>query len=198
MADQVYQFVVSYTCGGQFCQTVHHFRFEDGGFDSTFSAAEALNTAMNASRKGVLITVLPTSTTITSFKSRRVTGGGGLEAILNQTAGNVGTRAGTISLSGAAPCVIGFPALPTTRKRARMFLPGVSETDLVDGIFSVSYKAAVEGAFGTLFDPIALTGGGAPTATYVIKQVTAGASIPITDWELSTICGTIRRRQVPV
>lgn len=197
MADQIYSLVWTFNNAGQFSQNVTHWRFDDAGFNSTHSAALALATAMNASRKAIMIGILPVSTTLLSFKARRVTSTGGFEAVLPVTAGGVGTRPGNASASGIAPCSIGYPTLPIDRKRARIFLCGVSDTDLVGGQFTVAYKAAVVGAFATLFDPIALTGGGNPTATFVLKAANAAFATPIVTWLLSDAPGQLRRRQLP-
>jgi hypothetical protein len=198
MADQVYTLTMSYVSAGQFCQNIVGWRFDDAGFGSTFAAAEALCNAFNSSRKSLLMGCLPRVVTLTSLKARRYSTGGGLEAVVPMTTGNVGTRTGGISVSGASPCVIGYPTLPTTRRRARIFLPGVRELDLVNGTFTNTYKTAVNGAFGTLFDPLTLSGGGDPVATFVLKFSTPGTAVVISQWQLSDACGQLRRRQVPV
>lgn len=197
MADQIYSLTISQNIAGQFAQNIVHFRFDDAGYNSTLEAAEALNLAFDGSRKALLAACLPTSTTILSFKARRVSGGGGFEAIMPQSAGNVGTRAGAVSVAGLSPCVVGYPALPTNRPRARFFLCGVSDSDIVDGVFTAAFKAAVAGSFGTLFDPLTLAGGGGPVATFVLNFTPVASATVISDWLLSDACGQIRRRQIP-
>lgn len=198
MAENIYSLTLSYNISGQFAQNIVHWRFDDAGYGSTHAAADGLITAFDGSRKALLMGCLPNVTTLTSMKSRRTTLSGGLEAAQPMTVANVGTRAGGISAAAVSPCVIGYPALPTTRNRARIFLAGVRELDLVNGIFTAAYKTAVSGAFATLFDPLTLAGGGSPVATFVINNASAAFAIVITDWQLSDAVGQLRRRQVPV
>lgn len=197
MADQIYTLTISSTCAGQFCQNVTAWRFDDAGYGSTFEAAEELCNAFNGSRKALFVAMLPNVTTLNSLKARRYSASGGLEAVVPLTAGNVGTRAGGVTLAGNAPCLIGYPALPTNRRRARLFLPGVREADLIDGIFTDAYRTAIAGSLATVFDPLTLSGGGAPVATYVIKFSTPATAVVISDWRLSDACGQLRRRQLP-
>jgi len=197
MADQIYSLTISSTCAGQFCQNITHWRLDDAGFGSTHEAADALAAAFDSSRKALLVACLPNVTTLNSLKARRVTTGGGLEAVRPLTAGNVGTRAGGVSVSGISPCVVGYPALPTTRKRARIFLPGVREADLLGGAYTPAFQTAIASNFATLFDPLTLTGGGAPVASYVLKDVNAAFATLITSWLLSDTVGQLRRRQIP-
>jgi len=197
MADQVYTLTISSTCAGQFCQNICAWRFDDAGYGSTFEAAEALCDAWNSSRKALFVAMLPNVTTLNSLKARRYSTGGGLEAVVPLTSGNVGTRSGGISVSGNSPVIIGYPALPTTRRRARMFLPGVREADLVNGIYADTYKTAIAAQLATCFDPLTLSGGGSPVATNVIKFSTPATAVVISQWRLSDVCGQLRRRQLP-
>jgi len=197
MADQIYSLVMSYNSSGQFAQNITHWRFDDAGYNSTHDAASALITAFEGSRKALLMGCLPNVVTLLSLKARRVTSSGGFEAVSVQTAGNVGTRVGGQTVTGISPCVVGYPANQSGRKRARFFLPGIKDTDIVNGVFIASYKVAIAGAFATLFDPLTLAGGGGPVASYVIKFSSPALATIVSTWLLSDACGQIRRRQVP-
>lgn len=197
MADQIYSMSISTNISGQFAQNITHWRFDDAGFGTTLAAAAALCNAFSASRLTLFRNMCPNVTTFLSLKARRTTNGQGFESVLVIAGGTTGTRAGGISVAGISPCLIGFPATQETRSRARIFLPGIRENDCDQGYYTSAFKTAVSGALATVFDPMALTGGGAPTATYVLSNSVPGNAIPITEWRLSEWIGTLRRRQVP-
>ena len=197
MADNVYQLVLSGVVQNQFFSNIFHYRFDDSGYDTTERAANALCVKWNASQLGLFKTMCSAHVTFTSLRARRVTSGQGFESFLPIAGGTVGTRAGNITAAAVGPVLIGFPALPTGRSRARCFIAGISINDVIDGVLDPTAKASLDGVLATVFDPIVLAGGGAPTATFVIKKSTAAASIPVTEWRTSDRIGTIRRRQTP-
>jgi hypothetical protein len=198
MADQVYQLVLSGVVNTQFFSNIMHYRFDDSGYDTTERAANALAVKWNASQLGLFKTMCPNKTTFLSLRARRVTGGQGFESFLPIAAATTGTRAGNTTAAAVGPVAVGFPALPTGRSRARLFIPGIRIDDVVTGTIASAMVTAINAVLTTVFDPIVLAGGGGPTATYVIKKATAAASIPITEWRCSDRIGTIRRRQSPV
>jgi hypothetical protein len=196
MATRVYSIAVNSNAAGQFCSNILHYQFDDSGFATTQAAATALINAWDANSRTALRTILPTDTSLLSLRSRLVNGVGGFEAVKILTAPVVGLRAGAQSASGLSPCLIQYQA-NNGPARGRWFLPGVSESDCVDGVFTAAYKAAVQGQITTLFQNITLTGGGAPTAEKVIYNRVHREGNLIEWIELSDMLGTIRRRQLP-
>lgn len=197
MATHVYSLVMSYVNGGQFSQNVLHYQFDDAGFTNTSDAASSLCNAFNAANTTPLKTILPTTTQITSYKGRNITAGGGFEGILLIGA-TFGLRAGNLSTSGVSPVLVVFPSA-NAKPRGRIFLPGVTDTDLVNGEFTTSFKNAVNAQKHFVSDTLTLTGGGGPVATPV---VVSRKTVPVTPYvveyvRLSPMPGTQRRRQRP-
>jgi hypothetical protein len=198
MALQTYSLIISYNSGGQFAQNILHYQFDDAGFTTTKSAAEALQTAWNnTGPRAALITILPAAVTIVSLRGGRVSSPGGFDAFSPLSGGNVGLRGAAMSASGLAPCLIHYP-VNLTQGRGRTFLPGVAEADIEDGIFTTGFRGAVLSALSTLFDPITLTGGGGPTATFgYFSRKGTPHFVALANTILSENLGTQRRRMRP-
>jgi hypothetical protein len=197
MATHVYTLVPSYNVAGQFAQNVMHWQFDDGGYGSTVAAANALINAFVSAGLTALRNILPTDVNILSFKSRRVTGGGGFEKVQPSVGSVPGLRSGITSASGIAPCIVFYP-VDQVRSRGRLFLPGLSESDASDGVYTSAYKTAVDTNVDTFTDDLTLAGGGAPTAQFVIFNPRSGVARVMSKHLLSDTIGTIRRRQLPV
>jgi len=197
MAQHTYSLIPSYIAGGQFCQNVLHYQFDDAGFTDTAAAAQALCVAFDAANTTHLRNLIPTATQITSYKARALTAPGGFEGILLLTA-IFGLRTGNLSSSGVSPVVILFPT-GNAKPRGRCFLPGVTDSDLVDGEFASAYRSAFFTHRVMFSDTITLTGGGSPVATPVIysRKTTPGSSYTVEYPRLSDMAGTQRRRQRP-
>jgi hypothetical protein len=197
MATHVYELTLSYNNSGQFSQNILHYQFDDAGFASTYLAANALISAWNTGQRINLQTVLPAGTKILSIKSRRVTGGGGFEAIELGISTWVGARTGNASVSAVSPVIIHYPATTNNRNRGKTYWPGVADADLIDGKYSTAYQTAVATACGLVFDDLVLTGGGAPTAAFGIYNQKTGIFTVASIHRLSPVVGTLRRRQRP-
>lgn len=197
MAQQTYSLIASYTAGGQFAQNVWHWQFDDAGFVSTKTAAQALQSAfVTLGRKTSLLSILPTDVTINSLKGGRVSSPGGFDAFSPLVAPHVGTRAGTMSASGLAPCLIHYP-INLSLGRGRTFLPGVSELDVDDGIYTSGFRGAVSSALANLFDNMVLTGGGGPTAVFGYFRRPQKVFVALPNTELSENLGQQKRRMRP-
>ncbi len=197
MSEQIYQLRLTTSIAGQFAQNITHWRFDDGGFASTHAAALSLATSYQTRSQTQWQNMLPTATILLSWAARRVTQGQGFEAIVNIATATTGTRTGGLGAAAVAPVLIGYPSLPIGRERARIFLPGITETDLVDGYYAAAYKTAIATILATVFDPLTISGGGSPVATYVLKHTIPANAIPMIEWRLSPTVGTLRRRQLP-
>jgi len=197
VSNQVYSLALSYVSGGQFAQNIIHYQFDDSGFSDSAAAAVALANAFDAANTTHLKNMLPTADVITSYKGRCITRPGGFEGI--KLAGSVfGTRTGNLSVTAPSPVIVLFPT-GNAKPRGRVFLPGITDTDLVDGEFTTNFRTAVTTHAVMFVNTLTLTGGGSPVATPVIAS---RKTVPVTPYTveyafLSDMVGTIRRRQRP-
>lgn len=196
MSQQIYSVVVAYNVGGQFAQNVLHYQFDDSGYSSTFAAAEALANAWAAHCLSPLGLMLPVSTAILSVKTRKVTGVGGFEALNLFAAGTHGARTGALEVAAVGPVIITYQAL-NGKKRGRIFLPGITETDADSGVISPALKTVMNTNMVFLIDNLTLVGGGAPVASAVIYNRTSHSGVLIGGVAFSLTLGTQRRRQLP-
>jgi len=196
MALNTYSLVINHSSAGQFASNVTHWQFDDSGFDTTQSAAQALQNAWLSARKTTWLSMLPNVVSLISLNSRCETQLGGFDSFGALPAGNVGARAGAISVSGLCPCIIHYP-VNLSLGRGRTFLPGIREADIDDGIFTTGYRSAIETALTTMFDPLTLTGGGSPTATFGYLRRPSKVFVALANSILSENLGTQRRRMRP-
>lgn len=198
MADQLYQMIISYNCAGQFAQNIFHWRFDDAGFTNTHAAAFDLIGTWSNAHIDHLTNIFAQNCEAVSIKGRRVSGGGGFEAIINYAPPEAGDWLADAQVSGLATVLIGYP-LDESRPRWRAFIPGVPEDALVDGKFTNAFQVGVLTMFANgTFASFNLTGGGAPVAVHVIPGTTPANSKLISEYRLSPTPGTMRRRQRPV
>jgi hypothetical protein len=124
---------------------------------------------------------------------------GGFEGILLLAPGVIGTRGGGISVAGMSPVAVLFP-LANAKQRGRVFLPGISDGDCVDGVITAAYKALFTTHAVCLTQLLTLAGGGGPTATPVVySRKPLPATSRIVEYaRLSALVGTMKRRQRPV
>lgn len=197
MATNIYTLNLNWNSAGQFCSTILHYAFDDAGYASTASAAQALINRWIAVSQTPWLNMLPNVVTLLSAKARKSTGTGGFEAVTLFSTGNTGARSGGISASGLNPVLIHFP-IDRRNGRGKTFLPGVRELDASAGVFSANYEAAVAGAVPTAFADLVLAGGGTPTAVFVVKQRAGSPGYwDVAQSILSDIMGQQRRRQRP-
>lgn len=197
MADQVYSLAINGLCGPQFFTNVLHYKFDDAGFTTRSAAAAALNAAWDAANRVPFKAMMPTSSRLVSLKSRCVSAPGGFEAFFPMPAGQVGGRAGNLTASGVAPFIQKIVA-NFAGQIGKTFLPGITDSDLIDGIFQAGFTTAVNTNVHIFTDTIVLTGGGGPTATPVIWNRVLKIGRPVVAASLQAYPGTIRRRQLPV
>ena len=139
----------------------------------------------------------PLSVFFLSVKARAIDSAGGFEAVQLLPAATAGLRAGQMQNAAVCPVLIWYP-FNNARARGKTFLPGVTDNDLVGGTYANGFKSTVATQAPLLANPIVLGGGGAPTATMVIRQTKPVYSLlPIQYANLSDSVGTLRRRQRP-
>jgi hypothetical protein len=197
MATNIYTLNLNWNSGGQFCSTVMHYVFEDGGFPTTAGAAKALIDKWDAISRASWLNMLPTAVTLLSAKGRKATGVGGFEAVKLYSSGNTGARSGGMSATGLSPVLIHFP-IDRRAGRGKTFLPGLSESDASAGVFLDSYRTAIATNIPTAFSDLTLVGGGAPVATFVVKTRSGSPGYWVAQVSiLSDLLGQQRRRQRP-
>jgi len=197
MATNIYSVAISYNCAGQFAQNILHYQFDDSGYGSTAGAADALLTAWDTANRTKLKNLLPTATTLVSMRARSVTQPGGFESFFGFPAGQTGARTGAVAASGIGPCIVLVP-IGNAKVRGRVFLPGITDSDAVDGEYSTGYLTAYSTNENLFRNSLVLGGGGTPTALPVIftrKPVKVGTQIAHTG--LTPYPATQRRRQRP-
>jgi len=197
MATHAYQMAINYNVGGQFATNVLHFTFDDGGFTTTAAAARGMMQGWNTANFTRLRNILPTDVTILSYRGRAINQPGGFEAFVPIAVANTGLRAGIMQASGVGPVSILFP-IGNGKQRGRIFWPGITDTDCVDGIITNALKGVLNTSLSGMITPFAATGGGAPTVQPVIFSRSLNASFNIFAAQTSAMVGQMRRRQLPV
>lgn len=197
MSTHIYQLIPSFNTGGQFAQSIFHYSFDDAGFATTKAAGTALINAFDAARRTQLRAFLPTDVSLISYRARQTQATGGFNSFLPITSTNTGTRSGVQSATALNPVVIHFPLNPS-HGRGKWFVPGISETDIEDGVYTAAYTSAISALLSTFLDPLTLTGGGAPTAIFGWPTTTSPPAFRVPSMSvLSQNLGTQRRRMKP-
>lgn len=197
MATHVYQLSINSNIAGQFASNVVHYQFDDGGYASTVDAANALCNGWSTNVQPAWLLATSLQTTLLSLKSRLVGSTGGFEAVKVIAGGTVGARTGNLASAAISPVLIFFPTA-NAKPRGRLFIPGVSDTDCVDGILTNAFHTVLATTAATMLTPFALIGGGVPTATPVIYSRKAPpTAYTIQAAQISSMIGQVRRRQVP-
>lgn len=197
MADQVYSLAINWDAKGQFCTNVLHYRFDDSAFNSTFGAAQSLTNSFIAAKVATLLDMVPDSVTLLSMRARRVSAIGGLECTTLIVAGTTGTRTGPMAVAGVGPCIVLYE-IANGKRRGRIFLPGITESDCNMGVIIGSAQANLVTKTATLIGNLTLVGGGAPTAHLCIYHRQTHTGFLLDGAGPSLTVATQRRRQLPV
>jgi hypothetical protein len=197
MSNHTYTLQPSYTSGGQFCQNVLHYEFDDAGYTDTNAAALALINAFDTANTTHLKNLCTVHTDILSYRSRGVTMPGGFEAI-KLLSGVSGLRTGNLGATAVSPVAVLFPS-GNAKPRGRVFLPGVTDLDLIDGEYTSVFRSNFTTHAVMFVNTLTLAGGGTPVATPVLysRKTTPGSSYTVEYVRLSDMAGTQRRRQRP-
>lgn len=199
MADQVYEVVISGLLAGQFVQSVQHVRATIATPVNPF--ASALLIAQDLATGGIMdlyVGALPTDYQGTSLRVRRVDGGGGATAIVLAPSWSfsIGERPGNISSAQVNPLITWIPTT-SVDKPGRLFMPGVSETDIDEMMLSAGLVTALQNfangwvAGGTL-------GGVDEYHGTIWRRPPVSVDDLIFAGQVSPLIGTQRRRLHPV
>jgi len=201
MALETYEVVISGTLAGQFVQTVLHVNLDNTADEPPFDVADTIVQDFGVT-VGTMIDAwnacLPADYSTSSMRARRIlpTGGPSAIALGSLFSTNVGQRTGNVSSAQVNPVIIWITTtLPA--KTGRTFLPGVSEADIDEMVYTAPLIAAID-AFGAYWE----TGGtltlGSIAWTGAIYRRALSASHGITNHRISPVVGTQRRRLRPV
>ena len=197
MATRLYRLAASFLNGGQFSQNILHYTFDDSGFSDTASAGLALCNAFDTANTTHYKNLTPTTTQILSYKGRMISAGGGFESV-KLLGATFGLRTGNLGASAVSPVAVLFPT-GNAAPRGRVFLPGVTDTDLVNGEYTTAFRTNFTTHSVMFVNTLTLTGGGGPVATPVIasRKTTPPTPYTVEYARLSDMAGTQRRRQRP-
>lgn len=122
---------------------------------------------------------------------------GGFEAI-KLLSGVSGLRTGNLGATAPSPVAVLFPT-GNAKPRGRVFLPGVTDLDLIDGEYTSTFRSNFATHAVMFVNTVVLAGGGTPTATPVVysRKTSPGSSYTVEYVRLSDMVGTQRRRQRP-
>lgn len=136
MAKTLIALQLFYIVGNQPAINVLHFRSVDEPSENDpDTEAKAVITAWIDSKEDEWMACLPAGTKLIGYKARQINNGGG--PTVSKPRNIPGTRTGEMSTSGIGPCIIwGFQKAGGGWANGKTFLPGVSETDIGDNLFS--------------------------------------------------------------
>lgn len=196
MATHIYQMSINYNVGGQFASNILHFTFDDGGFTTTAGAARGLIQGWDTANRTRLRNILSSHVSILSYRARAIQSVGGFEGSSVLAAANTGNRTGNLMAAGTGPVSILYP-IGNGKQRGRVFWPGVSDTDCVDGILTDAFKAVLNTSLSGMISPFPAVGGGTPTVQPVIYSRRLASALNIFAAQSSIQVGQVRRRQLP-
>ena len=200
MPAETYECIISGTLAGQFVQTVLHVNCDNTLPEPPFDVAQALVDLFigNGELVELYCGALPADYACTSFRARRILTAGGPSAIglSSAMAVNSGARTGNISSAQVNPVIIWIPTT-NPAKTGRTFMPGVSEADIDEMVYSSGLITALD-AFGTYFEDGGTLPLGSIAWTGAIYRRALSASHGITNHRVSPVVGTQRRRLRPV
>lgn len=197
MAAKTYQVVIAGTLAKQSVANVLNFELEQGDNDPV-QMATALGTALQVAFLDAYVACLPVSYVMTSLKLKRVSlpGGPTVVVIFGPTDFN-GQRTGKVSTTSAGPVILAQGVRTTKFLTGKIFLPGVSETDIDENVFTGALLTVLNAFIDVLKVPITLAGG-LGEAEYTLYDRKLKVNYAATNYKVSLKPGTQRRRLVPI
>lgn len=182
---------------GQFVQNVLHAQWEPEGEPDPFFNAVAVGNAVVANWITTYLASLPESYNGSSVRARQLAPVAGPSYTKTDgIGGDPGSREGDISVYVAGP-LLNFPVTMGTPRVGKIFLPGVSEEDISEGIIASPLHTALNTFLSALVTPVEVAGDYPGTMTFCIaKSDHSDWKIPVAGYVSATI-GTQRRRAKP-
>lgn len=205
MAEETYEVVITGHLAGQFVQTVQHVQATIATPVNPF--ASALLIAQDITFGPVIdswCSMLPIDWVGSSVRVRKVDGAGGPTAIVlvSNWSSPGGARPGSISSAQVNPLII-WIGTDTPDKTGRLFIPGVSETDIDDMVLTGGLLTAIQ-AFVTAWIAGGTLGGVDSYVGAIYRRARTGpppvaaSTDVIFAGQVSPLIGTQRRRLRPV
>lgn len=197
MASKPYQVVINGSLAGQYVANVLCFNVDPGDTDPS-AVTRALCAAIEDNIFPSFLDCLPVSYHITSIKAKRVSAEGGpTAAIVYQASDYPGTRTGEVSTTAEGPVLLSQAFRTPRWVTAKIFLPGVSETDITANVFGTTLLAKLD-AFATVLQDDFVIGDAIATGKYAIYRKSDKSAVVPTNFKTSMKPGTQRRRLVPI
>lgn len=147
MARDIYQLAIHYNVGPQRALNVLHFAEDTENTPNPDVMAHACIAGFVTDLQPNWLACLTESTAIIGYKARRINNGGG-PGIAVAAPTLQGTRTGHMSAGAVGPCLVwSYKQLDDDWKAGRTFLPGVSEADIDDNVFSDDLIEAIQDLF---------------------------------------------------
>lgn len=203
MAIRAYEVVFSGVLAGQFVQTVQHLQGDEPADNGAFVTAREIISVTNFDDLVEnFLSCLPEPYTLTSVRCRRVFPVGGPTAITlaGLYSGMAGQRAGNISAAQVNPVILWVGAT-SEADLGKLFLPGVSETDIDNMALSGALIAPIVEFIDAWIDGVTISavnysGSIAKRATSPPHNIVSVREIAY--GQVSPLIGTQRRRLRPV
>lgn len=196
MAAHTYQMAINYNVAGQFASNILHFLFDDGGYTTTAAAATGLCAGWDNANRTRLRNMLSQHVSILSYRARAINVPGGFEGGLLLSSANTGNRTGNLMAAGCGPVSILFP-IGNGTQRGRIFWPGITDSDGVDGQVQAGLKSAITTSMSGIITAFPSVGGGTVSIQPVIYSRRLLQSFTIFASQISLMIGQTRRRQLP-
>lgn len=195
MAIECYKLDIGGINFGAWNQISLHFNFDNATVDPQYIVAKGLIDDFNADRMATYRGLFPNEYGVQWIRAKRVSVGGGQSRTLEYITGTaVGTRAGDVSSLATAPIVKLYPAMGLNTS-GRIFLPAISDQDLVENNYTGGYETAVANFFTSL-----QTWNGSISGNdwaLAIHSKKLGIFTPVISHQLSATVGNMGKRRVP-
>jgi len=193
MATEAYSLRIGATLGGAWVENVLHYLVDNDTDLINWSMAARLCEAWDSTVKTAWLGTLPSAYVLQWIEARRSSVGGGrswwIEYPNSSTFGSLGSTTGGLQ---TAPIIKLYPGLGTDTQ-GRVYMPGISEAQLVNNEILSTYRTAVDTLIAA-WDSISDSGS---TFQLAIRSPKLGTTVPVVEAALGPIIGNIGRRRIP-
>lgn len=192
MAIETYSLRIGGLLFGSWVENVLHFRGDDGGTDTPRVMAKALTAHFNTTLLSKWLLCLPPQYGLQWIEAQKIMDGGGVSWWKEYPEGTEnGAASGDVEGLGTSPIIKLFCAMGVN-VQGRIFMPGVSNTNLVNNVYSGTYVTNTTSLANALILPT--TSRNWQLAVYSPKNA---ASYNVIAATLSGIIGNQGRRRFP-